>query len=107
MSISGKRAAVLALGLGAIWGATRALRQASSISFRGKTIVIMGGSRGLGLELARRWAAEGARVALCARSSDDIDWAGAELRRFGTEVFGQPCDVSRQEDVNRFIHEVE
>jgi NAD(P)-dependent dehydrogenase (short-subunit alcohol dehydrogenase family) len=77
------------------------------VRFRGKVVVIMGGSRGLGLELARRWAAEGARVALCARTSDDVDRAVAELRRFGTDVFGQACDITRQEEVSQFLQEVD
>src|SRR3954467_9558257 len=66
----------------------------------GRTVVITGGSRGLGLVLARRFAREGARLALIARHPDDLDRARDELR---TEVGVYPCDVRSQAEVDRTI----
>ena len=48
-----------------VWRATRA------IEFAGMTIVIFGGSRGLGLVMAREFGTEGARIVLVARDEDD------------------------------------
>jgi len=50
------------------------------LNFRNQGIVITGGSSGLGLELARRLAAEGARLTLIARDRDRLERAAQELR---------------------------
>src|SRR3954464_397715 len=70
--------------------------------FAGRTVVITGGSRGLGLVLARRFAREGARLALIARHPDDLDRARDEVRRI-TEGGVYPCDVRSQAEVDRTI----
>lgn len=85
--------------------AVRAFR-ARLPDFRGKTVIITGGSRGLGLELARCFAEEGARVALCARTEADVERAEKELARSGADVMGEVCDVTREDQVKRFIQSV-
>mgnify|MGYP003466130895 FL=1 len=50
------------------------------LNFRNQTIVITGGSSGLGLELARHLAKEGARLTLIARDRDRLERAAQELR---------------------------
>lgn len=88
------RARTLAVGGLGAWAAARALRARRRVSFRGRTVVISGGSRGLGLLLARRLAAEGARLALLARTPEDLEAAADELRqRHGASVLAVPCDV--------------
>ncbi len=57
----------LAAGVGAIAGARAILRRQRKIHLRGQVVVITGGSRGLGLVLARQLIARGARVAIAAR----------------------------------------
>ena len=69
MKGSGKLLPIIALGAGAIL-VRQALRSRRRIDFRGRSVVITGGSRGLGLVLARLLAAEGARLTLLARDSD-------------------------------------
>jgi NAD(P)-dependent dehydrogenase (short-subunit alcohol dehydrogenase family) len=78
------------LGLVA-WGISRHIR--SKYSFAGKSVVITGGSRGLGLTIARQLAAEGARLALIARNEGELDRACAELRELGAEALALPCDL--------------
>lgn len=79
-------------GLGlAAWGASRFLR--SGYSFHGKSVIITGGSRGLGLTIARQLAAEGARLALFARNEQELERACAELRELGAEAIGIRCDL--------------
>jgi NAD(P)-dependent dehydrogenase (short-subunit alcohol dehydrogenase family) len=60
----------------------------------------------LGLELARLWSAEGARVAICSRSENEVHAAVDELGLNAREVFGQVCDVTDQQQVKSFIEEV-
>ena len=59
------------------------------LDLRGKTVLITGGSRGLGLLLVREFARAGARVALCARNGgelervrDELAWMGRQLLTF-------------------------
>jgi short-subunit dehydrogenase len=76
------------------------------ISFRGRVVVITGGSRGLGLVLARRFAQEGARLALCSRDADELNRACYELESHGAEVLVQTCDVANKDEVQAFIDRV-
>ena len=52
----------------------------------GKVAVVTGGSRGLGFYSARALAAEGARLAICARGADGLGAAAETLRADGAEV---------------------
>ncbi len=79
---------------------------AGSFSFRGRTVVVTGGSRGLGLVMARKLAAEGAKIALIARSGDDLQRAEEDLRRHGAEVMHVACDVSDREAANDAIDRI-
>ncbi len=58
-----------------------------------KTVVVTGGTRGIGYGLAREFLKRGHRVALCARSDESARAAAAELAAHG-EVLGKGCDVS-------------
>src|SRR5215475_13172971 len=69
-------------------------------SFREKSVVITGGSRGLGLELARLFAKEGAHVTLIARTAAALDKARIELEKSGARVLVIPCDVRDQKQVD-------
>jgi NAD(P)-dependent dehydrogenase (short-subunit alcohol dehydrogenase family) len=68
----------------------------------GKRVVITGGSKGLGRALASRFADEGARLALCARSSDDLNRIALELAVQGTHIIVGACDISDAYQVSQF-----
>lgn len=57
-------------------------------------MIITGGSRGLGLVMARRFADRGARIALLARDEPTLRRAEAELKDTGAEVLALPCNVA-------------
>ncbi|WP_010581875.1 SDR family oxidoreductase [Schlesneria paludicola] len=73
----------------------------------GQIAVITGANRGIGKAIAHTFAAEGAALALCARSADSLAEVANELAANGTDVFQQTCDVSNEADVERFFAEVE
>ena len=52
-------------------------------SFRNRVVVITGGSRGLGLVMARKLVDEGAAIAICGRDRDTLQRAAGELRDRG------------------------
>jgi short-subunit dehydrogenase len=62
-------------------------------SFAGKAALITGGSRGLGLVIARQFCRSGANVALIARNTDELARAKSELDRYGTQVLTIQCDL--------------
>jgi NAD(P)-dependent dehydrogenase (short-subunit alcohol dehydrogenase family) len=87
--------------------ASRALlRRARRFTFDGRTVLIAGGSRGLGLELARQLVDAGARVAILARTAADLEAAERELRARGGETIALTCDVSRPEEVRSAVAHV-
>ncbi|MGN6134971.1 MAG: SDR family NAD(P)-dependent oxidoreductase [Aureliella sp.] len=89
--------------------ATRALiRQQRWFSFHGKTVLITGGSRGLGLVLARKLAAEGARVAICARDPEKLKRAVRDIQIVAQSrhVLGLPCDVRSSDQVAATVQKV-
>jgi NAD(P)-dependent dehydrogenase (short-subunit alcohol dehydrogenase family) len=88
-----KRSLFLTLGgIGlAAWAISRGPR--GEYSFGKKTVVITGGSRGLGLAMARRIAREGGRLALLARDEDELARACEELRSLGANVLPVSCDL--------------
>jgi NAD(P)-dependent dehydrogenase (short-subunit alcohol dehydrogenase family) len=71
--------------------------------FKDKTVLITGGSRGLGLVMAREFANEGARLAICARDEEELQQARLDLEKFGVDVLTVPCDVTNRESVNKMI----
>lgn len=95
-----------ALGIGAVAAYTLLEKKRSNESFQDKVVLITGGSRGLGLILARNFADEGAKVAVCARDAEEVQRAKEDLRNRGAEVFAAVCDVRNQSEVNDLIETV-
>src|ERR1041385_6940541 len=80
--------------------------QLTEFDLNGKTVLITGGSRGLGLVMAREFAREGARVALCARDEAELERAQADLETLTAEVMTVPCDVTNRQSVALMIDHV-
>jgi NAD(P)-dependent dehydrogenase (short-subunit alcohol dehydrogenase family) len=91
-------------GLGAVLAA-RAWRSSRAIDFNGKSVVIVGGSRGLGLIIARELGAEGARLTLMARDAAELERAQLDLESRGVGVRTIPCDIRDRDQVGRAIEE--
>src|SRR5688572_9072834 len=73
------------------------------ISFRGRKVVVAGGSRGIGRSIALAFAAGGADLAICARSAQGLAAAEVELRRHGGMVFSMPCDLGEASAAANFV----
>ncbi len=100
----------LAAGVGAVGAAAAvfAVREAlkPGRDFEGKVVVITGGSRGLGLALARQFGIRGAKIAICARDADELKQAQQQLAKRVPDCYTQVCDVSQRDQVVSFLNAV-
>src|SRR5687767_3318459 len=92
-------------GAAAALAAGRLARARRGISFGGRNVIIAGGSRGLGLVIARKLASEGARLCLLARDDRELDRAKRviEEETAGAQVLTIRCDVRRRGDVRAAV----
>ena len=82
------------------------LRQQRWFEWSDKVVLVTGGSRGLGLVLARELLARGAKVAICARTQSDLDDAAAELTALSGDCLAVTCDVRQEDQVNAMVEQV-
>jgi short-subunit dehydrogenase len=83
-----------------------AVRRKRNYDLTGKTVFVAGGSRGLGLLLAREFANRGARVAIAARDGGDLERAAEQLRSMGAEVLPVPADLTMREEAESAVEKV-
>ena len=81
------------------------LKSKSRYDFEGKAVAITGGSRGLGLVLARRLVERGARVAICARDENELRRAEEDIIARGGDVVAVKGDLTLREDAENFTDE--
>lgn len=72
----------------------------------GKVVVITGANQGIGKGIAQACAAEGARLALCARNAGKLEATARELAAAGADVLAQPVDVTNESAVDRFFDDI-
>jgi NAD(P)-dependent dehydrogenase (short-subunit alcohol dehydrogenase family) len=73
------------------------------LGLEGKVILVTGGSKGIGLACALAFAAEGAEIAICSRSRDNVERARVDLK----EAFGIVADLTDAAAASKMIDAVE
>ncbi len=73
------------------------------LGLEGKTVLITGGSSGIGKVTAKRFLEEGASVAICGRDPTRLAAAVAELRKTSNDVMGEVADVDIPQDIARLV----
>ena len=73
------------------------------ISFKGKNLVVAGGSRGIGRSIALGFAAAGANVSICARGAEGVEKTVAEIKKHGGKVHGASCDLADGAAIKTYI----
>src|SRR4051794_33547071 len=77
-----------------------------NLGVEGRVAFVTGASKGIGREVARTLASEGARVAITARTEDAVKATAAELsQQTGSQVIGLAGDMSVSADVERCVVE--
>jgi NAD(P)-dependent dehydrogenase (short-subunit alcohol dehydrogenase family) len=69
----------------------------------GKVAIITGCSEGLGKQIAKRFVAEGAKVAICARNITKLEATAKECEALGGEVFYQKTDLCEKDQMESFV----
>ncbi|MBV8620584.1 MAG: SDR family oxidoreductase [Curvibacter sp.] len=78
---------------------TRSIQQLFDL--KGKTALVTGGSRGLGLQMAQALGEAGARIMLSSRKAEDLEEAAAELQAAGIDARWIAADCAREDDIRR------
>lgn len=73
------------------------------MELRGRTGILTGASRGLGVEIGRALAAKGVNLALAARDEEGLKRTGASLEGLGVRTVAVPTDVTKTEDLERLV----
>jgi len=87
--------------------AGRALyRRLTSFRFDGRKVLIVGGSRGLGLVMARHLAEQNATIAIAARDRDELVRAKSQLTSLGAEILTIGCDATDRDAAHQMVHQL-
>jgi short-subunit dehydrogenase len=102
-----KALAITGAGIGLCLAGRAVIRRQRTFDLFGRTVLITGGSRGLGLVMAREFVRQGARVAICARDFDELKRAGEDLMLRGGEVLPISCNLSDRTEVEQLVRMVQ
>ena len=94
----------MGLAAGGAWALARRLQR---VRLAGKVALVTGGSRGLGLVLARELGLRGMRVVLVARDEEELERARASLEAERIDATALPCDVTDEEGIATLVADVE
>ena len=77
------------------------------LGLKGRVAIVAASSQGIGRATAEGFAAEGCRVAMCARNRATLEQAADKIRaQYSTEVFAEALDVTDVDAVHRFVAQV-
>jgi NAD(P)-dependent dehydrogenase (short-subunit alcohol dehydrogenase family) len=82
---------------------TRTIQQLFDLT--GKTALVTGGSRGLGLQMAQALGEAGAKIMLSSRKAEDLEQAAAQLQSQGIDARWIAADCGKEEDIRRLADE--
>ncbi len=101
------KALLLGSAAGAGLAAWSLLRRRSWLDLQDKLVLITGGSRGLGLQLAREFGCHGAHVVICARDEAELERARQQLLHDRIHADSLVCDIGEQRQVEALVENVD
>lgn len=75
-------------------------------NFNNKTVIITGGTRGIGFALAEYFAKAGANVAICGTNEDGLKDASAKLQAITNNIYSQKVNIANANDCDSFVDNV-
>lgn len=97
----------IAAGIASGIAATLLSRYRTPLAFRNKVAFVTGGSRGLGLLIARELASRGAKVAISARDAEELDRAARQIHSAGGDVLTIEADMTMRDEVEAAVRKIE
>lgn len=79
---------------------------ADSQTLKGKTIIVTGGSRGLGAAICETLGAEGAKLVVADLAADRAEQCAAKLKEKGVDAIAMPLDVGDEQQVTKLVADV-
>ena len=73
------------------------------MELNGKVAIVTGASRGLGVHISEALARKGAKLALAARSADDLEKTARDIGKVGASAITVPTDVTKRSDLRRLV----
>lgn len=104
--LNSKTALMTAAGFGLVAVARALYVKMNRYDLRDKVVLVTGGSRGLGLEMARILAAKGAKVAICSRTENQLEKAEYDPELESADVFAIQADLTNATEAGKVIQEV-
>lgn len=95
-----------AIAIGAYLLSKSIMRARRTFTLNNKVVLITGGTRGLGLLLARKIAREGGKVVICGRSEESLDEASRDLEKISSKHLAVPCDITDKLQVKQLIQRI-
>ncbi len=95
-----------ALAIGTYLLSKSIMRARRTFPLNNKVVLIAGGTRGLGLVLARKIAREGGKVVICGRSEKSLKEASLDLEKITSKHLAVPCDITDKEQVKQLIQRI-
>jgi len=78
------------------------------LGLQGKQVCVAGGSTGIGFEVGRKFALEGAEVALLARNKEQVESSAKQIAdESGMRVIGISCDVTKPDEIEQAAKQIE
>lgn len=109
MSTASKILKTLGAGVGVVAGGylltAAAVRRRRHFDLAGKVAIVTGGSRGIGLAIARELVGRGAKVTICARDAQNLAEAEQDLVERGGDVLAVQCDVTQADQIAHVVAE--
>lgn len=82
-----------------------ATEKAMNFELNDKTAIVTGGSRGIGRAISLMLADHGANVVICGRTRESLDQTVADIQQRGVDAWGFQTDVSKVDDIERFVRD--
>src|ERR1700736_2200346 len=83
--------------------ATSSTEVTMDLGLKGKSVLVTGGSKGIGRAIAALFATEGANVAICARNADEVGSVVKKLAAKGVKSWGKAVDVADPAALKQWI----